>query len=251
MFFKKKPWVRFVNSMPGVEIAHPIVRAQEVKFNWMKNAALDYKTRLNNSSVDTVVNGTNRCPGIIQLFKTGFIVTNPIDFTITVDDENKRLNWNCPIHAEWDHHPYIDLHPQEQLAKFIPFREDTLESVIKVNTRWKISASPDIFFLQMPIPYPEHNIFTATHGILDSEQSMQINVQLYWHKKQGSVLIKAGTPLCQLIPIHKNELVDLTVERETEEDRYIDRAFEYIAMKEYNKDIKAFYKTAKKLLGKK
>jgi hypothetical protein len=120
--------------------------------------------------------------------------------------------------------------------------------MLKINTRWRASCSDDIVFLQMPVPYPEHTNFTAATGIFDFHQSPEINVQLYWHNLDGIHLVKAGTPLCMLVPIPRNFNIDLFVETATIEDRYKDSAWNYIANKEFNKDIKAFYETSKKLL---
>jgi hypothetical protein len=244
--FKKKPFVRFVNVMPGVEIAHPIIRAQEQRFDWIREAALDYKEKLQNLRLNETTNSVSRCPGIMQLSKTGFIIPNPVDFIITTDPNKPDLfSWECPIN--FPNHNYIDAHTKDQLSKFMPFREDTLKTVVKVNTGWKISASSDIVFLVMPLAYNDHSIFSAAQGILDPHQTLEINVQLFWHKLKGSHLVKAGTPLSQLIPIPRELAVDLVVERATEEDKYKSDAWNYIQRRSWNRDLKNYFSLTKKL----
>jgi hypothetical protein len=250
MFFKKKPFVRFVNLIPGIESAHPVIRTNEFKFNWLRNASLDFKERLATASTARMLTGVNRCPGILQYLKQGFIVTAPIDFTISTDlSDPGNFRWTSPSDFKWEGDPYIGFHSPDQLSKFVPIRDDTLSTVVKVNTFWRINSSPDIIFLQLPIAYPDHNNFTAVHGIIDCEHYVEINVQMFWHRLNDTVLIKAGTPLCQLIPIPRNLITDLIVEPATEHDYYVAKSWKYLVNKEYVKDLKHFLRSAKKLLG--
>jgi hypothetical protein len=250
MFFKKKkPFVRFVNLMPGVEYAHPILKSSDYKWDWLRIAALDYKEQLKSIPADVMFSGTNRCPGINQLSKTGFIVTAPIDFTIkTKKDDDTAFKWAAPTNAKFQGQDYIGFHGPNQLSKYIPFRSDTLKTLIKVQTRWRIFSSSDIVFLQMPIAYPDHTAFTSATGILDPEQSIEMNVQLYWHVLDGDVTVKAGTPLCQLVPIPRDFAVNFQVDTATEEDRYVADAWNYISNMSFLKDVKPFLEASKKLI---
>lgn len=252
MFFKKKPFVRFVNMMPGVETVHPIIQTKEIKVDWIRQAALSYRNAVkNNNDITKSIPSITKCPGISHLFKLGFIVPAPIDFTITTRSstfEQGIFEWECPVNYNLDSQPYIDGHPKEQLNDFMPFKDGTFPTVIKVNTRWKVQMSPDIMLLQIPIAYPDHNIFSAVHGVLDGDTSIEVNVQLYWHKNNEKIIVKAGTPLCQYIPIPKNLEVDLRVETPTDADRYLASAWQYLCKKSYNRDGKTFREQAKKLI---
>jgi hypothetical protein len=61
----------------------------------------------------------------------------------------------------------------------------------------------------MPVPYNDDNRFTAATGILKTNNFW--NVQLYWHARPGKHIIKAGTPIGQMIAI-KNDTVDSEIE---------------------------------------
>jgi hypothetical protein len=252
MFFKKKkPFTRFVNLLPGVEAAYPVLKAHEYSPDWLRKAAVDYRERAEQAGISNIVGGANRCPGLLNYFKQGFIITAPMDFTITTyENSQKGFNWQTPGPAGFENKPYIGQHPPDQLAKFMPMREDTLPTLVKVCTFWKMNSSPDIVFLQLPIAYPDHNNFTAVHGFIDCEYYAEVNVQLFWHKLNQITLIEAGTPLCQLIPIPRALAVDFIVEQATEQDRYISRAWDYLVTNKYKKNMKEFYASAKRLLGK-
>ena len=65
--------------------------------------------------------------------------------------------------------------------------------------------------MMMPLPYSENMMFECCQGILDPSISSDINLQGYWNI-QGTHVIKAGTPLAQLIPLtekkYKHEVRD-------------------------------------------
>ena len=131
----------------------------------------------------------------------------------------------------------------------MPVREDSLQSVLKINTFWRVNSSEDIVFLQLPIPYPDHNMFTAYSGIIDCQRHLELNVQMSWHKLEGTHVVKAGTPLCQIIPIPRKLAIDLRIERMTEEDRYVSSAYKYLIRHNYKKNISRWRDGVKKILG--
>ena len=251
--FKKK-YVRFVNEIPGVEITHPVVPAKQFKHKWMSNLNKDVVSHNNACPVSATKGNTARCPGIIDLHQTGFIVPAPFDFVITTNGSKENFEWLMHIDPAMVNkdikQPYISLHPKEQLHNYSPPREDSLDVIIKVNTYWKLLSSDDIVFLQMPIPYPDHNIFTACHGIIDSNKYNALNLQLQWHKINGEHLIKAGTPLCQLVPMPKDFAVDLLVDKITEDDIYASKAYSYVTMHEFTKDTSRWKKSVKTIMDK-
>ena len=245
MFFKKRSWVRFFNLVPGVEMTHPIVPANEYRYSWLSEVAKDFRDNQKNT-------GTHRCPGIVDFLHKGFIVTAPFDFTILTNrNDNENFEWATAVNMKnFIDAPYIGRLTKETLSNFVPFRSDTLKTIIKVNTFWRSSSSDDIVLLQMPIAYPDHNIFTACTGIIDPDKYLELIVQLQWHKLDGQYTIKAGTPLCQLIPIPKKLAVDLVVDKLTPEDEYLSRAHKYLVTHAYRRNLTLWKNTCKIILDK-
>lgn len=251
MFRRKKPWVRFVNLVPGVELVHPVAPISEHRPKWIRAAAKHYKEQLETYPDPTqVVNSVSRCPGIMSLYQRGYVVPAPADFTITTwNDPQGRFKWDSSVnYSNLDGHSYIGQLNPEQLTQFLELRKDTLPTIIKVVTRWRVTMSPEIVLLQLPIPYPDHNYFSAVPGILDGEYECVVNVQLEWHRLNDTVLIPAGTPLCHYIPIHKDFAPELKVERLTEDDEYLDQAWQYLNARQFRKNRTTWYSQAAKLI---
>ena len=72
-------------------------------------------------------------------------------------------------------------------------------------------------------PYYDEDRFSVPTGIVDPSYSYEVNLQMFWHAVEpGEYLVKAGTPLCQWIPIPRqwlnNNEFDVIVEDANEED---------------------------------
>tara|TARA_Y100001934_G_C11772835_1_gene504541 strand:- start:78 stop:467 length:390 start_codon:yes stop_codon:yes gene_type:complete len=86
-------------------------------------------------------------------------------------------------------------------------------------------AHPDVLFIQMPIPYWDEKRFTPPTGLVDPSYSFEINLQLFWHDiAPGEHIIKAGTPLCQWMPVDRSFFYakekdwDIVIEEMNEDD---------------------------------
>jgi hypothetical protein len=253
--FKNKRKARFINVIPGVEIAHPVVPSNDIKPAWLKEAAAAWKeqNRIADPHAPHAGGSIIRCPGLIDFFKRGYVIPAPFDFTITTfKDDNINFAWNCSLGNKIGdgamQEPPITGHPEQHLSAFMPWRIDTLRSVVKVQTFWRFQATDDIVFLLMPYPYADHNHFTSVHGIFDPQQTSSINIQLLWHHTgENTTLIKAGTPLAQMIPMPREFAIDLMVDIPNEEDVRTAKAAKYLLSKDYNKNIKQWKEATGKL----
>lgn len=250
--FLKKSFIRFANLIPGVEEVHPIIPAKEYKFDWMASLNKSCNNSNKNLPVHQQKGNTAQCPGINSLMRKGYIVTAPFDFYIKTSADRENFEWRMNIDptmfSKDANRPYVAAHTPDQLHNFSPARKDSLNTIIKINTYWSVFSSDDIDLLQMPIPYPDHNIFTACYGIIDTDNYCDLILQLQWHKINEEVLIKAGTPLCQLVPIPKKFDVNLEVAAMTPKDLYKSKAYGYLTMHRFVKNFKEWRLKSKKIL---
>ncbi len=174
--------------------------------------------------------------GIRKLITTGWVVTAPADFLIKTTGDGLFFDWAEPIKftkGTPGTANYISSHTRSQVEPLIDDASNTLKTVVKVETPWRLDASDDLIFLQIPISYNREARFTAAHGFLDPKYMHAVNVQLFWHVLEGETLIRAGTPLCQLIPIEKSTLsmskFDVEIGKATEQDYNRERSFNFAA----------------------
>ena len=98
---------------------------------------------------------------------------------------------------------------------------------------------------QLPVFYHDDNRFTTNAGCYTDEMKIaDLNVPMYWHLLNDNTLIKAGTPIAQLILVPKDqidfEIIPIPQELEQVNNIVKNNAF----IKDY-KDIKSFFRQTK------
>lgn len=222
-FTKKKPYIRFYSVYPGVVDLFPII----------KSSAIDRKF-LNKDLYANTLLPTSNCPGLKKVVSTGFIIPAPADFEITTNGDGTSVNWKEPIvfHKGFPGtESYVATHPPQQTEPLVD--SSTLSTVIKLETPWRVDASEDIVFLQLPVLYNNEDRFVSATGILDPIFSHTLNVPIFWKSLNDTTLVKAGTPLCQLIPMLRKNLnlaeYDISITNADELDMERERAYNYAA----------------------
>jgi len=224
-FFKKRSYVRFYSLESGVLDLFPIAKASSVR------RPFEFEDQ-----TDPEALSSKHCPGIRKLITTGWVVTAPADFLIRTNGDGVFFEWAEPIKFSKGtpgSANYIASHTRSQVEPLIDDASTTLKTVIKVETPWRLDASNDLIFLQIPISYNREPRFTAATGFLDPKYIHAINVQLFWHVLEGETLVRAGTPLCQIIPIEKSTLsmskFDVEIVNATQQDYERERSFNFAA----------------------
>jgi len=208
--------ITFVSLIPGVTDTVPVFEAKHIDHQWIKNARQDYKKR---KQQDGPFNHIMQCPGIFDLYNYGYIIPMWHECLIETNGDGHSYKWAIPsdegLEIDGIKGP-LGSH-EHDIVKTMSTPHYSLEGVIKFNTPWRIIAPKDVKILMIPIAYPDSFEFESTIGILDPGISNEINVQVRWNVKNGRHLIKAGTPLCHVIPVTDRKL-ELEVRDANEND---------------------------------
>ena len=228
--FAKKKWIRFYSVDPGVATLHPLYPARKLHRKWRTDALKDMNSperrcpylklknaweRVSNElrgiqgdAPPTVAHAVT-CPAIANIMDAGYILPCPGDIMIRTDGSGVNFEWMSQV-LFGPAKRFVKAHTPEQtegLRQLVDQQKDVLDWTIKLELPWRVQAHPDIVFIQMPVSYHEEDRFTPPLGIVDPSYSYEINLQLFWHKTEaGEYLIKAGTPLCQWVPVHRDFL---------------------------------------------
>jgi hypothetical protein len=128
---------------------------------------------------------------------------------------------------------YVSSHTRSQSEPLLDDPDNTLKTVVKLETPWRVEASDDIVLLFMPVTYNNEHRFQAAHGILDTKYGHVLNIQLFWKDMNSKTLVRAGTPLVQIIPIPRQSLslanYDVVIDKFQEADLEKEQAFNYAA----------------------
>ena len=258
IFKKKKPWVRFYSMDDGVAELQPWIHASKLHRPW-RTAAIkagnDKEKRCPYLRVKKLwdrmsseLNGDPQqspelyqhavtCPALRDVMDSGYVLPCPADILIKMDGTGINFQWisQAQFCTKVGKGKYVTAHIPEQtegMRHLVDQTKDVLDWTIKLELPWRVQAHPDLVFIQMPIPYWDEDRFTPPVGVVDPSYSYEINLQLFWHKiEEGEYLIKAGTPLCQWVPVHrdylKNRNIDFYCETANEHDMENNSIMEY------------------------
>lgn len=215
-FLKKNPEFIFASCVPGVVQHFPVIDARTYRPTWVKEAAAVYKKRLEESSLTQQVSGLIKCPGIRDIMTTGFIVTSCYDIQIKTYGDGEKFTWEIPRHLisalmesrefKLIGEPVSWLSLKDEDTRVLR-RPQSLNSLIKIQSTWSVRIPKGWSLLVTNVQYADEPRFSCVSGILRSGNGLQeIIPQLYWNVLEGEELIKAGTPLCQFIPIPDKEI---------------------------------------------
>lgn len=189
--------IDFFSTVPGLTETFPIRPAKEVLPRWIYSARTDYLKHK-----DTYDQHIYRCPGIIDVLTTGYVIPAWHDIDIETDGDRFKMTIPDQELEKMLGKDTVQEQTHNGLIRFVPKRPWSVKSILKINTPWHVMAPRGVKFLMVGMPYPDDFGFESATGILDPGYSSELNVQGYWNfPKPGKYSIKAGTPLAQIIPI--------------------------------------------------
>lgn len=204
------PTVTFKEMIPNISEFMPIVYSKDCLPDWVKRARADFADKVRNGYPNKPVTSAHRCPGIMDLLKSGFIVRAWQDIAITTNGDGASFEWNVPVMTnDYTGEDAVGFHPPELLVDYLPKRTDTLKTILKLYAPWLCYVPKGYKLLSMPMVYSDDGRFTNCPGILDTSANSQLNLQIFWHVMNGMEVIKAGTPIAHFVLIPDDIAFDI------------------------------------------
>jgi hypothetical protein len=215
MWFSKKPKVEFSYLIPNMNNIMPIIKTSEYQHGWVQRARqeiVDLK-RNNPDLFKEQFMHVAKCPAIKSIMQRGWIVRSWMDITIETTDNGKEVKWFSPVNQK-EYLPKlaaVSFHFPRELSDFYEnWPDDALRVIVKINTPFAVKVPRGYSMMLMPVAYADEKRFTIMSGLIESElPTTPISMQVRWHVKEGKELIRAGTPLAQLVLI-KDEDIETT-----------------------------------------
>ena len=198
--------ILFYPTIPGIDKTMPILSADKIVHNWKQEAAREFKNQKND--LGHTIHSISNCPGINTLQSQGYVVRAWQDIYIKAGSLHDKIQWRTPIDQQKiNGSPSIEEHQDSLFKTFQHWPHHSSRSVIKFITGWCCKIPNDYVLIQTPVFYADDNRFTALSGIYSSDYGINnINVPVFWHNLNEETVIKAGTPLAQLIAVPKESL---------------------------------------------
>ena len=184
--------LEFFSTVEGLTESFPIINAKDYIPKWSTQAKEDFKNQEDKTAPHVAL-----CPGIFDIMKTGYIINAWCDFEIYADENGLQSRYP-PEMEDLLGKKVIQIQSGDGIAKLLPKKPWANKDIVKINTPWYIKSNKK--FLMIPLPYNDNFSLESSIGILDPSISNVINIQSYVNGR-GILSVKAGEPLCQLIPL--------------------------------------------------
>jgi len=163
------------------------------------------------------------CMPFMESLTFGWIIPVPTDIEIQQTKDGMRIKWNDETFKA------VGQHDLEQLGGDMFPHQDI--SVIKFNLPYVVRTPEGVSSLYMPPLNRFESRFRPFSGVVDTDTYVnQINIPAVLWDAEYEGVIKAGTPIAQIIPFARDFLVNTSVKRTMteEEERLIELTGENI-----------------------
>jgi hypothetical protein len=217
-----KQKIEFYSITEGIKEAYPIIPIGNVKMPWFAEAKQAFLKRKTDYTLGAGQHsGTHMCSGIVDMMQTGWVVPAWHDLVITTNGDGESFSWNTPTSHLKDMlngvEPVADF-SKEYFADYVKLPPQTLKTVLKLHTPWRFKVPKGWGLMYLPLPYINETRFSSAIGILDPANANELHAILFWHELNSQTLIKAGTPLFQVIPVRLDAPLDFEVRDMNEQD---------------------------------
>lgn len=202
LWFKKQPKIEFICSADIALANYPIIEARKFMPEWFTQATTEHAKdllALKESNDLNAIRDVSKCSGIRKLLKTGWIARTYQDMHLKVSEGG--FEWTTPLDQSKLNKSDLVAHHSPDSFRKCP-RLKNKAPVLKIQLPWVVKIPEGYNLVQMPLFYWDEPRFTTATGIFDRRFGpMELNIQLLWESGDGEFLIKAGTPLAQLVLI--------------------------------------------------
>lgn len=210
-----KPKFKFKIEHPSITDEFPIYPAKQYKRKWVKNCANAYRKYKQVSDGRATTITAAKCPGIRDIMESGYILQTWYDFTIETTKDDHQIYYPSKFQSDYLDkigytHPLIKTFNTKESPMRIPVGANH-HLIFKYYIPGAIEFPKGYSLLLLPIAYDDNPVFSACPGRLTRYES-DFNIHLFWHTVEGRVTVRAGTPLCQLIPIKDDNIPIETID---------------------------------------
>lgn len=244
--------IEFYSVVDGIELMYPPVKATDIPMPWVKGVRELYATMQKDIGAWSVT-GAHMCSGIREFLDNAYVLTSWHDVIIKTygDGHSFEAETTVTNASLVNDRKGVEFFPPKQFGDYATLPPQTLKSIIKIPTPWRFNMPKGWGLLYAPLHYGDENRFTSVVGVVDPKVLNELNAVFFWHVLEGSTFIKAGTPMCYLIPVKLDETMEVTIRGATEKEKRFETVRKDCAHTVWRNKAAAYAKIAKAFWSKK
>lgn len=191
-----EPCIEFLCAPQDLGVIAPPVPAREALPDWFRRLAPVDKNHL--STTDNALT-VKRCMPFLDALMAGWILPLAATVRIEIADNGQTVNtgWDFDKTMVSNHHPYqVSGHPMQPRPP------------CKIHNHWTIRTPPGWSCLFIPPMNQTNGVIEVASGIVDTDEYRSlINFPFFATAPDGFYTLEKGTPLVQVIPFRRDDLV--------------------------------------------
>jgi hypothetical protein len=201
LFKKKEIVVDCFTYEPLIHDACKISPAKKFLPDWYKKLPTSFSKIVPNSlGIEVEQSTIRRCPGVNNLFGSGFMIPLWSDLKI----KSTETEWKHVFSFEPDG-TGIESHPKTQYGPVFD-----LYFHLKIQSPWMFKEKTGVHFTWLQ---PTWNLvnhmqeLVIVPAVTEFKYQNATNINLFIPKNDNEIFIKAGTPLVHLIPLSEDQII--------------------------------------------
>ena len=194
----KTPEIEFLCYKEDVDVIPTPYPARKLMPDWFKKLPqrIEKKNLLNNSTI-------KRCAPFIDAMAVGWIIPLAADVDISTNEDASGVTYNTNFYRNM-----IENHGMDQISTDESPNPTSPKPPLKFLNWWAIRVPKDYSVLFIPPINRTETRFTCFSGFVDCDKYFQfINFPFVFNEPNFNGILKAGTPLMQVIPIPRSGLI--------------------------------------------
>lgn len=140
-----------------------------------------------------------KCPGILDLLVTGYLLKTPCDIFIDTTGESLKFEVH-DLHSQ-----SVTMHSREQVGGWDFDRDIWVDDIFRIHPMWVITTEKGYSTLFIHPSFHNNLPFEIVPAIIDTDMYPSDGPFSLRVKKGFKGVIEAGTPLVQCIPYRREE----------------------------------------------
>lgn len=137
------------------------------------------------------------CPSFADIYNEGFVIVAPCDIVLRYHEQSQLWEWETSMSQI-----KIEVHGNNQFVNWV---DGNVKSIFKLPLPYAVFLPKGYNLRQVPLIYNYNPDWHVAYGVYRADQVPELTIQIMYTSDKKEILIKQGTPLCQMIPYKREK----------------------------------------------
>jgi len=137
------------------------------------------------------------CPSFSDIYNEGFVLVSPCDIVLRYHEPTQLWQWESSM-SQLE----LEVHGTNQFVNWV---DGPVKAIFKIPFPYAVFVPKGYNLRQVPIIYDYNPDWHVAYGVYKADQVPELTIQIMYTSDKKEILIKQGTPLCQMIPYKREK----------------------------------------------